>query len=118
MDVQVPARVAVGAVVELVWLEDLVDGPGGPVNVGNPGEFTIKELAMKVLEKIPSSPSRIVQKPLPADDPKKRRPDITLAKEFLGWEPTTALDAGLDKTVEYFKSKTEYLPNKILKEQI
>lgn len=75
------------------------------LNVGNPGEFTINELAAKVLAKIPSSPSRIVRKPLPADDPKKRRPDITLAKEFLGWKPATALDAGLDKTIEYFRNR-------------
>lgn len=76
---------------------------GAPViNTGNPGEYTIKELAEKTLAKI-GGDSKIVYRPLPGDDPKKRRPDITLAKKLLGWEPKIALDEGLAKTIEYFK---------------
>tara|TARA_R110000868_G_scaffold32036_8_gene116945 strand:- start:9951 stop:10901 length:951 start_codon:yes stop_codon:yes gene_type:complete len=75
----------------------------GPVNIGNPGEFTILELAEKVIEFIGSS-SKIVNKPLPLDDPTRRRPDITLAKEKLGWEPTVELDEGLRRTVAYFET--------------
>lgn len=73
----------------------------GPVNIGNPGEFTILELAEKVIEFIGSS-SKIVNKPLPQDDPTRRRPDITLAQEKLGWSPKVELDEGLRRTVEYF----------------
>ena len=73
----------------------------GPVNIGNPGEFTILELAEKVIEFI-GSKSRIVNKPLPMDDPTRRRPDITLAREKLGWEPKVELDEGLRCTVDYF----------------
>ena len=77
---------------------------GAPVlNTGNPGEYTIKELAEKTLARIGGT-SKIVYRPLPGDDPKKRRPDITLAKELLGWEPKIPLDEGLDRTIEYFKS--------------
>ena len=77
---------------------------GAPVlNTGNPGEYTIKELAEKTLARIGGT-SKIVYRPLPGDDPKKRRPDITLAKELLGWEPRIPLDDGLDRTIEYFKS--------------
>lgn len=78
------------------------DGFVGPLNLGNPREFTIAELAEKVLE-ITGSRSKIVYKPLPYDDPKKRKPDISLAKEKLNWEPTIRLEEGLVKTVEYFK---------------
>ncbi len=74
----------------------------GPVNIGNPGEFTILELARKVIEMTGSS-SQIVFRPLPSDDPMQRKPDIALAKSQLGWEPHIALDAGLAKTIEYFK---------------
>lgn len=75
---------------------------GAPViNVGNPGEYTVKELAEIVLAKIPTK-SKLVFKSLPGDDPKKRRPDITLAKELLGWQPTVSLFEGLSKTIEYF----------------
>lgn len=80
------------------------DGFVGPVNIGNPDEFTIKQLAEKVLEMIPDSESKIVYKKLPQDDPKQRRPDIKLAKQKLGWEPKVKLDQGLVKTIEYFKS--------------
>jgi len=73
----------------------------GPVNIGNPGEFTILELAEKVIEFI-GSKSKIVNKPLPMDDPTRRRPDITLAREKLGWEPKVELDEGLRRTADYF----------------
>ncbi len=75
----------------------------GPVNLGNPGEFTIKELAEKTLEMV-GSKSKLINEPLPEDDPKQRQPDISLAKEKLGWEPVIKLDEGLAKTIEYFKS--------------
>lgn len=75
----------------------------GPVNTGNPGEFTMLELAEKVIE-LTGSKSKIVFRPLPGDDPKQRKPDITLAKEKLGgWEPKVQLEEGLIKTIEYFK---------------
>lgn len=75
----------------------------GPVNIGNPGEFTMLELAHAVLEQT-GSKSKIVYQPLPGDDPKMRRPDITLAKKTLGWEPKVNLFDGLQKTIEYFKT--------------
>ena len=75
----------------------------GPVNIGNPDEFTIKQLAEKVLELIPGSKSKLIYKPLPQDDPRQRQPDIRLAKEKLGWEPKVKLNEGLIKTVEYFR---------------
>ena len=74
----------------------------GPVNTGNPGEFTIRELAHIIIKKL-GGKGNIVYKPLPKDDPTQRRPDITLAKEKLGWEPKIALDEGLDKTIAYFQ---------------
>jgi UDP-glucuronate decarboxylase len=77
------------------------DGFCGPVNMGNPGEFTVRELAEKVLE-ITGSKSRLVNKPLPADDPRQRRPDITLAQQELGWTPKIPLEAGLLQTIRYF----------------
>ena len=73
----------------------------GPVNIGNPGEFTILELAGKVIEFVGGS-NKIVNMPLPMDDPTRRRPDISLAKEKLGWEPKIALDEGLRRTIEFF----------------
>ena len=75
----------------------------GPVNVGNPGEFTMLELAHAVLDQT-GSKSKIVYQPLPGDDPKMRRPDIALAKNTLGWEPKVNLYDGLQKTIEYFKT--------------
>ncbi|MBP9697589.1 MAG: SDR family oxidoreductase [Candidatus Moranbacteria bacterium] len=81
------------------------DGFIGPVNMGNPGEFTIKQLAEMVLKFIPDSKSKIVYKPLPSDDPLQRQPDISLAKERLGWEPTIKLEDGLKKTIDYFRHK-------------
>ncbi len=74
----------------------------GPVNLGNPGEFTIMELAEKII-KLTESKSKIIFRPLPTDDPKQRRPDIGLAKEKLGWEPKVFLDQGLPATIEYFR---------------
>jgi len=73
----------------------------GPVNIGNPGEFTIRELADLVLE-ITGSKSKIVSHKLPSDDPKQRRPDISAARQLLGWEPRTQLRQGLTKTIAYF----------------
>lgn len=73
----------------------------GPVNVGNPGEFTILELAQKVID-LTGSKSKIIFQPLPKDDPMQRKPDITLAKEKLNWEPVIKLEEGLAKTITYF----------------
>jgi UDP-glucuronate decarboxylase len=94
------------------YVSDLVDGLmrlmatpagfGGPVNLGNPVEFTIAELADLVLD-ITGSRSRIVRHPLPQDDPKQRQPDITLAREALGWAPKVELRQGLERTVAYFE---------------
>lgn len=81
------------------------DGFVGPVNIGNPGEFTIKQLAEMVLKFIPESTSKIIYKDLPSDDPKQRCPDISLAKEKLDWEPHIPLEEGLKKTIDYFKHK-------------
>ena len=75
----------------------------GPVNIGNPTEFTILELAQLVLEMIPSR-SKLVYMPLPADDPTQRQPDITLARKWLDWNPTVPLREGLQKTIEWFRS--------------
>ena len=95
------------------YVDDLIDGMVkmmnnknnfvGPVNIGNPDEFTIKQLAEKVIELIPGTKSKIVYKDLPQDDPKQRQPNISLAKKQLGWEPTVKLDEGLLKTIEYFQ---------------
>ena len=74
----------------------------GPVNVGNDGEFTIKELAEKII-KLTDSNSKIIYKPLPSDDPIKRRPDLTLARKELNYEPRIQLEEGLEKTIDYFK---------------
>jgi UDP-glucuronate decarboxylase len=78
----------------------------GPVNVGNPGEFTIKSLAEQVIQ-MTGSKSEIVFRDLPKDDPRQRRPDISLAKRVLGWEPRIALNEGLKKTIEYFKNNRD-----------
>lgn len=74
----------------------------GPINMGNPGEFTMIELAHAILKQV-GGQSQLVFKPLPQDDPKQRRPDITLAKQHLDWEPKIHLEAGLEKTIAYFK---------------
>ncbi|GFO57216.1 NAD-dependent dehydratase [Geomonas sp. Red276] len=92
------------------FVTDLVEGLArmmgcpdfiGPVNLGNPCETTILEFAQKIIA-LTGSRSRIVHKPLPADDPKQRQPDISLAKERLGWEPTVPVEEGLKKTIDYF----------------
>ena len=96
------------------YVDDLLDGMMammnhsddmyiGPVNLGNPGEFTMWELAHKLIE-LTGSKSQILQQPLPQDDPKQRRPDITQAKSMLKWEPKIDLEQGLIKTIDYFKS--------------
>lgn len=78
----------------------------GPVNLGNPGEFTMLELARKVIS-MTGSRSKLTFCPLPGDDPKQRRPDISLAKKKLGWEPVICLDEGLKKTIEYYRTLLE-----------
>jgi UDP-glucuronate decarboxylase len=95
------------------YVDDLIEGfirlmgtPDdftGPVNLGNPGEFTILELATKVIE-LTGSKSKLIHKPLPIDDPRQRRPDISLAQEKLGWQPTIPLQEGLNKTIAYFEN--------------
>jgi len=85
-----------------VRLMDTPDDFTGPVNTGNPGEFTIKELAEKVID-LTGSSSQLEYNPLPKDDPAQRRPDITLAREKLGWEPKVQLEDGLKKTIPYFE---------------
>jgi UDP-glucuronate decarboxylase len=81
---------------------DAPDDFAGPVNLGNPGEFTIRELAEKIIDLI-GARSRLIEKPLPGDDPTQRCPDITLAREKLGWEPTIQLEEGLKRTIPYFE---------------
>jgi UDP-glucuronate decarboxylase len=76
----------------------------GPVNLGNPGEFTVKELAMMIL-RLTQSSSKIVYKDLPQDDPQQRRPNISLARDKLSWEPKVDLETGLKETIEYFRTK-------------
>ncbi len=99
------------------YISDLVEGLirlmespesfTGPVNLGNPGEFTIRELAEKVLEMVPGTRSEIVYQPLPEDDPRQRQPDITLARRELGWEPRVPLEEGLRQTIDYFQKNLE-----------
>jgi dTDP-glucose 4,6-dehydratase len=96
----------------LCYVSDLVEGiyrlmtcdSSDPVNIGNPHELTMRQLAERIVA-ITGSKSRIVEKPLPADDPKKRKPDITRARTLLGWEPRVSLDEGLPRTIEYFRKK-------------
>ena len=79
----------------------------GPINTGNPKEFTVKKLASLVIEKINKRNGgnlKVIFKPLPSDDPTRRKPDITLAKNLFNWDPQISLDEGLDKTIEYFSS--------------
>jgi UDP-glucuronate decarboxylase len=93
------------------YVDDLIDGAiglmktevdvTGPLNIGNPAEFTMIELAQMII-RLTNSSSRIEYLPLPQDDPKQRRPDIALARSTLGWEPTIALEDGLKKTIAYF----------------
>ena len=94
------------------YVDDLIEGfvrmmaspeeVTGPINMGNPGEFTIRQLAEMVLKMV-GSKSKLVMKPLPQDDPRQRQPDITLAKNALGWQPQIELDEGLAKTIDYFR---------------
>jgi UDP-glucuronate decarboxylase len=86
----------------MVKMMNSEEGFTGPVNIGNPGEFTMLELAQLVL-KLSNSKSKIVYQPLPSDDPKQRQPDITLAKAKLAWEPKVKLEDGLKETIAYFK---------------
>jgi nucleoside-diphosphate-sugar epimerase len=74
------------------------------VNIGNPVEMTIKQIAETII-RMTGAKSRIIYKPLPTDDPKQRRPDITRARTLLGWEPKVQLEEGLVKTIEYFRTK-------------
>jgi len=94
------------------YVDDLIEGflrfmeqteVVGPMNLGNPGEFTMLELAELVLKKVGGA-SKITHRPLPADDPKQRKPDISLAKKHLGWEPKVPLEEGIERTIAYFKS--------------
>ena len=95
------------------YVDDLIEGfmrfmaqteTVGPMNLGNPGEFTMLELAEKTI-KLVGGKSKIVHKPLPSDDPKQRRPDITLARKVLKWEPLVPLDEGLKRTIAYFRGR-------------
>ena len=87
----------------LIKLMDSPEGFTGPINLGNPSEFTILELAQTII-RLSGSPSKIIFNPLPLDDPAQRRPDISLAREVLGWQPTIALDEGIKKTIDYFRT--------------
>ena len=101
------------------YVDDLVEGlvrmmatdadVTGPINLGNPGEFTMRELADEVVALVGTDPGR-VQLPLPQDDPVRRQPDITRARNTLGWEPTVALRDGLARTVEYFRELRQATP--------
>jgi UDP-glucuronate decarboxylase len=104
------------------YVSDLVDGlvalmnvdpnPGMPINLGNPGEFTIAELADRVLAMTGSS-SKIVHRPLPVDDPQRRRPDITRARQLLGWEPKLPLEEGLALTIPWFAEQLQRVPARV-----
>jgi UDP-glucuronate decarboxylase len=94
------------------YVDDLIEGfvklmassneVTGPINLGNPGEFTIIQLAEMVIHKV-GGKSKLVFEPLPQDDPKQRRPDISLAKKILDWEPKIQLDIGIEKAIEHFR---------------
>jgi dTDP-glucose 4,6-dehydratase len=94
------------------YIDDLVDGIirlmlsdlNDPVNIGNPHEMTVEQIARTII-KMTGSSSKVVHRPLPTDDPKVRQPDITRARELLGWEPKVLLEDGLIKTIEYFRMK-------------
>lgn len=88
------------ATIKMMDTEDFI----GPVNLGNPKEYTILEIAEKI-KKLTKSPSKIIHKPLPSDDPARRCPDISLAREKLSWKPQTDLEEGLLRTIDYFKKK-------------
>src|SRR5262245_626740 len=94
------------------YVDDMVDGivrlmatpddVTGPINIGNPGEFSILDLATQVID-LTGSRSRIVHRPMPQDDPRQRRPDISKANDLLGWSPCTPLKEGLQRTIDYFE---------------
>jgi UDP-glucuronate decarboxylase len=96
------------------YVDDLIEGfvrlmasdkeITGPVNLGNPREFTIRQLASQVLE-IVGADTNLIEAPLPEDDPKQRKPDISLARSVLGWEPSIHLEEGLRQTIDYFRQK-------------
>ena len=95
------------------YVDDLIEGfvrlmkqteTIGPVNIGNPSEFTMLQLA-EVTLKLVGGKSKIIYKPLPSDDPRQRQPDITLAKKYLNWKPTVPLEEGLKRTIAYFKTQ-------------
>ena len=94
----------------VVGLEAMMRTPNrvtGPVNLGNPGEFTVRELAETII-RITGSKSKIVYKPLPQDDPARRKPDVSLARELLGWTPEIALEDGLRQTIDYFRNLEDF----------
>jgi len=95
------------------YVDDLIEGLArfmaqtksvGPMNLGNPSEFTMLELAERIL-KLVGGRSKLVHRPLPSDDPKQRQPDITLARELTGWEPRVPLEEGLKRTIAYFREQ-------------
>jgi dTDP-glucose 4,6-dehydratase len=96
------------------YCEDLIEGlyrlmmsrGNDPVNIGNPAEMTVLEFARAII-RLTGSRSKIVFKPLPEDDPRQRRPDISRAKELLGWAPRVALEEGIVKTIDYFQGRME-----------
>ena len=90
----------VTAMIKMMECEDFT----GPVNLGNPRELTIKEIAELIVD-LTGSRSKLVYKPLPKDDPTRRKPDITLAKQKLSWEPQVMLEEGLKSTIEYFRNR-------------
>jgi UDP-glucuronate decarboxylase len=109
------------------YVDDLIDGflklmdtpraVTGPVNLGNPSEFTILELAQKVID-LTGTRSKIVFRPLPNDDPKQRQPDISYARQVLGWSPSVTLDQGLRRTIPYFENLLASLPSGILVQHV
>jgi UDP-glucuronate decarboxylase len=95
------------------YVDDLIEGfvrfmnqaeTTGPLNLGNPGEFTMRQLAEQILKQV-GGPSKIIHRPLPADDPKQRQPDISLAKKHLDWQPRVPLAEGLERTIAYFRTE-------------
>jgi len=99
----------------LIRLMATPDDFSGPVNLGNPGECTMLELAERVIV-LSGSPSSIVFRPLPGDDPVRRRPDISLARAALGWDPRVTLDDGLNRTIDYFRALREEAGNAVCME--
>ena len=94
----------------VIGLEAMMHTPNrvtGPVNLGNPGEFTVRELAETII-RITGSNSKIIYKPLPLDDPARRKPDVSLARELLGWTPEIALEEGLQQTIDYFRNLEDF----------